>query len=165
VMFNYQFSLNGLRNEAESLWTVWYPPVAWVSPFGANAWNPQRWIWLEVAGKVYYQFTPQPNGAVEYLMFPLLVVLPVVYWFKRHALALVSWLLLVFSFMPWFLVGFVVRTEANFYVGPSIPFLALGCAYLYSLVPNRKVKYVLAITQLTVGVIFFLYYFPLPFFR
>jgi hypothetical protein len=165
VMVNYQFSLNGLRNDGASLWTVWYPPVAWVSPFGANAFNPQRWIWLEVAGRTYYQFTPQPNGAVEYLMFPLLVVLPVVYWFKRHALALVSWLCVGFSFVPWFIVGFFVRTEANFYVGSSVPFLVLGCAYLYSLIPNRRVKYVLAVAQLVVGVIFFLYYFPIPFFR
>ena len=162
IMVNYQFNLNGLRNKADALWTVWYAPWTWVSPFGANAFNPQRWIWLEVAGKVYYQFTPQPNAAVEYLMFPLLAALPVVYWVRRNALALLSWLCLCFSFLPWLAAGLVVRTEANFYVDASVPFLALGCAYLYSLVPNRKLKYALAITQLAVGAVFFLWYFPVP---
>ena len=162
IVVNYQFNLNGLRNKADALWTVWYPPVAWVSPFGANAWNPQRWIWLTVGGKLYYQFTPQPNGAVEYLMFPLLVLLPAAYWFKRNALALVSWLCLCFSFLPWLLVGFFVRTEANFYVDASVPFLCLGCAYLYSLIRSRRLRWSLALIQLALGVIFFLVYFPIP---
>ena len=165
IMINYQFNLNGLRNDSASQWTGWYAPWSWVSPFGENAFVPQRWIWLEVGGRVYYQFTPQPNVAVEYLMFPLLAVLPVLYWFRRNGLALLSWLCLGFSFVPWLLVGLVVRTEANFYVDSSVPFLALGCAYLYSLIPNRKLKYGLAITQLAVGLVCFLYYFPLPLFR
>jgi hypothetical protein len=165
IMVNYQFNLNGLRNDSVSLWTGWYPPVAWVSPFGENALNPQRWIWLTVGGRVYYEFLPQPNWVVEYLMFPLLVLLPVAYWFKRNGLALLSWLCLWFSFVPWLLVGFFVRTEANFYVGASVPFLALGCVYLYSLIPNRKLKYALAFTQLAVGLLCYLYYFPLPILR
>jgi len=164
IMAKYQFSLNGLRNEPSSLWTTWYPPVSWVSPFGANAFNPQRWIWLEVGGRVYYQFAPQPNGAVEYLMFPLLCLLPVAYWIKRNSIALLSWLCLCFGFLPWFIVGFFVRTEANFYVGASVPFLAVGCAYLYSLIKSRKLKYGLAFTQLAVGLVFFLWYFPIPLF-
>jgi 4-amino-4-deoxy-L-arabinose transferase-like glycosyltransferase len=165
IMVNYQFNLNGLRNESVSLWTGWYPPVAWVSPFGENALNPQRWIWLTVEGRTYYEFMPQPNWAVEYLMFPLLVVLPVAYWLKRNSLALISWLCLVFGFGPWLLVGFFVRTEANFYVGASVPFLALGCVYLYSLIKNRRLKYALAITQLAVGLLCVIYYFPLPLIR
>jgi hypothetical protein len=165
IMVNYQFNLNGLRNESVSLWTGWYAPWVWVSPFGENALFPQRWIWLTVGGKTFYEFIVQPNAAVEYLMFPLLVALPVMYWFKRNSLALLSWLCMGFSFVPWLVVGFFVRTEANFYVGASVPFLALGCAYLYSLIPNRRLKYALAITQLGVGVLWFIYYFPIPLIR
>jgi hypothetical protein len=144
--------------------SAWYPPVAWVSPFGENAWVPLRWIWLTVGDKTYYSWMCQPNAAVEYLMFPLLFALPVVYWFKRNAVALLSWLWIGFSFLPWFIVGFFVRTEANFYVVYSIPFLVIGCAYLYSLVKNRKLRWGLAFAQLGVGLIFFLVYFPIPLF-
>lgn len=163
VMFEYQLKLNVVVR-ATDFYSAWYPPISWVSPFGENAWVPLRWIWLSVGDRMFYNWQLQPNAAVEYLMFPLLFVLPVVYWFKRNAIALVSWLWLAFNFLPWLLVGFFVRTEANFYVALSAPFLAIGAVYLYSLIKNRKLKYGLAVTQLAIGLIFFLWYFPIPLF-
>ena len=165
IWIQYQFSLNGLRNTPDTAqWTAWYPPVAWVSPFGENAFNPQRWIWLSVGGRMFYNFQLQPNIAVEYLMFPLLVVLPVAYWVKRSGVALLSWLCVGFTFLPWLVAGFFVRTQANFYVGYSVPFLAVGCAYLYSLIGSRRLKYGLAFVQLAVGLLWFMLYFPVPLF-
>ena len=162
IMAVYQFKLNGLRNATGSKWAAWYPPISWVSPFGANAFNPLKWIWLSVGNKVYYSFMLQPNAGVEYLMFPLLVLLPVAYWVRREGVALLCWLLLVFTFLPWFIVGFFVRTEANFYLAASIPFLCVGSAYLYTFIKNRKLKYALALTQLAVAILWFVIYFPIP---
>jgi hypothetical protein len=57
-----------------------------------------------------------------------------------------------------------VKTEGNFYVVYAVPFLAIGCAYGYSLIENRKLKYSLAIIQLAVGLAWFLFYFPVRLF-
>jgi hypothetical protein len=146
LMVVYQLKLNGVVRAASSY--AWYPPVAWVSPFGVNAFNPLRWIWLSVGGRLVYAWFSQPNAAVEYLMFPLLMALPVAYVVKKNAVALLSWLWIACSFLPWFVAGFFVRTEGNFYVVYSVPFLAIGCAYGYSLIGNRKLKYSLAMLLL-----------------
>jgi 4-amino-4-deoxy-L-arabinose transferase-like glycosyltransferase len=162
LMVVYQLKLNGLRGPTSD---KWYPPLAWVSPFGANAWNPLRWIWLQVGGKMIYAWLAQPSPAVEYLTFPLLALLPVAWWIRRNSFALLCWLWIGFNYLPWFIVGFFVRTEANFYISFSVPFLALGSAYLYSFIRNRKLKYGLAATQIIVGVVWFLIYFPIPLLR
>jgi dolichyl-phosphate-mannose-protein mannosyltransferase len=162
LMIVWQLNLNGVR--APSL-TQWYPPVSWVSPFGENAFNPLRWLWgMDNAGNYIFNFRGQSSIVVEYLMFPLLALLPLLYWLKRQKVALLSWLWISATFLPWLLAGFFVRTEANFYVMYSVPFLAVGCGYLYSLIKNRKLKYGLALIQLTVGLVWLLYYFPLPLF-
>ena len=83
---------------------------------------------------------------------------------KKNAVALISWLWLACSFLPWLIAGFFVKTEGNFYVVYSVPFLAIGCAYGYSLIGNRRLKYALAIAQLAVGLVWFLYYFPVRLF-
>jgi len=165
IWIQYQFNLNGMRNLPDGSWAAWYPPVSWVSPFGENAFNPLKLIWLEVGGREFYAFLLQPNVAVEYLMFPLLVLLPVAYWVKRNGVALLCWLGLSLTFLPWLAAGFFVRTQANFYVGYSVPFLAVGCAYLYGFIHSRRLRYGLAFAQVAVGLVWFLYYFPLPLFR
>jgi hypothetical protein len=163
VMLQYQLKLNGVVRNASSY--PWVAPWSWVSPFGVNAFEPTKWIWLSVGGRTIYAWLSQPNVVVEYLMFPLLITLPILYWVKRNSVALLSWLWISFSFLPWLIAGLFVKTEGNFYIVYSVPFLAIGCTYLYSLIPNRKLKYALAFTQLSVGLLCFLYYFPLPLLR
>jgi predicted membrane-bound dolichyl-phosphate-mannose-protein mannosyltransferase len=162
LMIVWQLNLNGVR--APDL-TQWYPPLSWVSPFGENAFNPLRWLWgMDTAGHYIFNFRGQVSVVVEYLTFPLLALLPIVYWLKRSKVALLSWLWVGATFLPWLLAGFFVRTEANFYIMYAVPFLAVGCGYLYTLLKNRKLKYGLALTQLVVGLVWLLYYFPLPLF-
>ncbi len=162
LMVVWQLNLNGER--APNL-SQWYPPVSWVTPFGANALNPLSWLWgQDMAGHFLFNFRAASSPVVEYLMFPLLFALPVVFAKWRSDVALLSWLWVAASFLPWFLVGFVVLMEGNFYIVYSVPFLAIGCGYMYSLIKRRWLRYGLAVTQLAVGLAFFLYYFPLPLF-
>jgi 4-amino-4-deoxy-L-arabinose transferase-like glycosyltransferase len=159
VVVAYQLKLNGVVRASTEY--PWYAPWTWVTPFGENALVPLKWISWENG----WAWRCQPNAAVEYLMFPLLAILPVAYWIKRNSVALLSWLWISFSFLPWLVAGLFVRTEANFYVVYSVPFLAIGCAYLYSRIGNRKLRYGLAVSQLAVAAGFFLYYYPIsPFF-
>lgn len=162
LMVVWQLNLNHIRAPNA---THWYPPISWVTPFGNNALHPLSWVWFQSGNRMVYDWVAQPNPMVEYLMFPLLFILPLLYWKRREGLALLSWLWIAASYLPWFVTGFFVRTEANFYVIYSVPFLAIGSAYLYTFIKNRKLKYGLAITQLLVGLVFFLYFFPLPIFR
>ncbi|MFA5366104.1 MAG: glycosyltransferase family 39 protein [Candidatus Bathyarchaeia archaeon] len=160
LMVVWQLNLNGVRAPDVS---AWYPPLGWVSPFGENAFNSLRWLWgMDAAGNYLFNFRGQTSVVVEYLMFPLLAVLPVVYWVKRHGVALLSWLWIAAAFLPWLIAGVFVRIEGNFYVVYSVPFLAIGCAYLYSLIGNRKLRYGLAFAQLAVGLFWFLTFFPVP---
>ena len=161
LMILYQVKLNGERATNAS---NWYPPIAWVTPFGANAWNPWKWMWV-TQGHITYNWVAQPNPSVEYWMFPLLFMLPLLYWLKRNILAVLSWIWIAICYLPWFAAGFFVMTQANFYVIFSIPFLTIGFAYLYTFIMDRRLKYGLAITQLIIGIIWFLYYFPIPLFR
>ena len=162
LMVVWQLNLNGVRAPALS---GWYPPLGWVSPFGENAFNPLSWLWgRDAVGNLLFSFRAMPSPVVEYLTFPLLAVLPIAYWVKRNGVALLSWLWIAATFLPWLLAGLFVRMEGNFYVVYAVPFLALGCGYLYTLIKNRKLRYGLAISQLAVGLVWFLIYFPIPLF-
>ena len=162
LMVVWQLNLNGVRAPVSSMW---FPPLGWVSPFGANALNPLSWLWgKDVAGNLLFSFRCVSSPFVEWLTFPLLAALPVVWWFKKNSAALLCWLWVGASFLPWLLAGFFVRMEANFYIGFAVPFIALGCGCLYSQIKSRRLKYALAITQLVGGIVFFLLYFPIPLF-
>jgi 4-amino-4-deoxy-L-arabinose transferase-like glycosyltransferase len=162
VVISYQLKLNGVVRAASDF--AWYAPWTWVSPFGENALVPLRWVWLESGGRMIYCWSCQSSWAIEYLTFPLLAVLPVAYWVKRHNLALLSWLWIAFSYLPWLIAGLAVKTEANFYIVYAVPFLAIGCAYLYSQIKNRKLRWSLACTQLAIALGCFIYYFPISLF-
>jgi 4-amino-4-deoxy-L-arabinose transferase-like glycosyltransferase len=136
----------------------WYPPISWVTPFGVNAWNPLTLFSLYRGNTLIATWGLQPNVAIEYFMFPLLIILPILYWKRKESLALLSWLWLAFTYLPWLFMGFFVKTEINTYIVYSVPFLAIGSAYLWTTLSNKKLKYVLAITQFTVGLIWFIYY-------
>jgi 4-amino-4-deoxy-L-arabinose transferase-like glycosyltransferase len=162
VVISYQLKLNGVVRAASDY--AWYAPWTWVSPFGENALVPLKWVWLESGGRMVYCWSCQSSWAVEYLTFPLLAVLPVMYWVRRNGIALLSWLWIAFSFLPWLIAGLFVKTEANFYIVYSVPFLAIGCAYFYSKIGNRKLRWSLVITQMAVAAICYIYYFPLSLF-
>jgi predicted membrane-bound dolichyl-phosphate-mannose-protein mannosyltransferase len=133
-MVMYQLSLHTLAVPVKS----WFPPYGWVSPFGNNA---------------LYQGLIQPSVAVEYFMFPLLILLPILYWKRREALALLTWLGLAFTYLPWFIAGLYTHIILNFYVVYSVPFLAIGSAYLWSTVKDRRLKCVCASIQLCAGIL------------
>src|SRR5208282_4708018 len=101
-MVQYQLSLHTLVVPLKS----WFPPYGWVTPFGNNA----------IQGSGFCLTLLQPSAAVEYFMFPLLVALPVLYWKRREAVALLTWLGLAFTYLPWFIAGLSTRIILNFYV-------------------------------------------------
>ena len=54
----YQLRLNGIRSPISS---DYYPAIGWVTPFGANSFNPQTWCIGIVNGKTLVQWVTQPN--------------------------------------------------------------------------------------------------------
>ena len=98
-------------------------------------------------------------------MFPLLAVLPFFVWKRQGVLAKFVWLWLACTFLPWLFASVFVRMEANFYVVYSVPALALGAAYLYSLLKCSRMRYLLALLHLVGAGGMFLYYFPYILFR
>lgn len=160
LVVNYQLHLNGLRGGSD-VYSVW----SWVTPFDHNSFNPLAWYWATYQNGFSVAWLAQPNPAVEYLMFPLLGALVFLWQKGRGKCVSLCWLWLVCSFGPWFIANFFVHLEGNFYVVYSLPALAVGCAYLYSLVRSSRLRWGLALTQLSVGVLFFLYYFPVPILR
>ena len=137
---------------------AYYPPISWVTPFGNNAWNPMQLFSWQIHGKLFASWVIQPNAAVEYLTFPLLIALPILYWKHKQTLALLSWLWIATTYLPWLTIGFFVKPEVNYYITYSVPFLAIGSTYLWTTTKNRKLKYALATTQLTLGITWFIYY-------
>ena len=156
-MIKYQITLNGSRAPIPARW---YPPISWVSPFGHNALNPMGFIAWKITGtsKIIALWVLQPNIAIEYFMLPLLILLPILYWKRKSILAFLSWVWLALCYLPWFFAGFFVKTEGNFYIVYSVPFLCIGSVYLWTLISNKRLKYALATTQFIVGLAFFIYY-------
>lgn len=138
-MVQYQLRLHTLAVPVKS----WFPPVGWVSPFGNNS---------------LFQGLIQPSISVEYFMFPLLAALPILYWKRRGALALLTWMWLAICYLPWFFAGLYTHIILNFYVVYSVPFLAIGSAYLWSTVKDKRLKYACASIQLAVGVLWLVYF-------
>jgi hypothetical protein len=142
-----------------------YSVYSWVTPFDVNSFKPLAWYWAVYPSGFHLEWLAQPNPAIEYLMFPMLVLLPL-FWLKRKdSVASMCWLWLLCSFGPWFIADFFVRFEANFYIVYSLPALAIGCAYIYSMVKARKLRVGLAFTHLIFGMLIFFYYFPIPLLR
>ncbi len=160
----YQLSLNSVRNPNA---TAYYPPLAWVTPLGANAFNPLAWYWGSTSAdsKPIFQWLSQPNPLVEYTMFPLLFALPYLYRKTKQVMSLLLELWLATSFLPWFIAGFFVRMEANFYIAYSVPALALGTTYLLTKIKNNRTRQIAGLTYLVLSAIFFIYYFPINIFR
>lgn len=136
----------------------WYPPISWVTPFGHNAWNPLILLSWFRGETLVAKWGAQPNIAIEYFMFPLLVLLPILYWKRKKTLALLSWFWITVTYVPWLIAGFFFKTEINTYIVYSVPFLAIGSTYLWTTIQNRKLKYTLATIQFSLGLVWFLYY-------
>lgn len=139
----------------------WYPPISWVTPFGNNALTPMTLLLWYRGDSLIARWVIQPNPAIEYFMLPLLIILPILYRKRKEALSLLSWLWLSITYLPWFAVGFFIKTEINSYIIYSVPFLAIGSTYLWTTIKNRKLKYTLAMLQFAIGLIWFIYYFAI----
>ena len=55
--------------------------------------------------------------------------------------------------------------ESPFYIDSSVPFLALGITYLLTKIKNKKTRRTTMILYLFAAAAFFIYYFPLNFWR
>jgi 4-amino-4-deoxy-L-arabinose transferase-like glycosyltransferase len=158
----YQFRLNSVRilNPYPP-----FPPIGWVTPFGANALNPQLWAIGYSGTHPIVQWLMQPNPFVEYTMFPLLIALPILYRKLKENIPLLLTLLLGFAYLPWLVAGFFFKMESPFYIDSSVPFLALGATYLFTQIKHGKRRRILMMTYLIAATAFFIYYFPLNFWR
>ena len=158
----YQFRLNSVRIDNPY---PPFPPIGWVTPFGANALNPQLWA-IGYSGKQpIVQWLMTPNPFIEYTMFPLLITLPILYRKIKQNISLLLWLMLAFAYLPWLAGGFFFKMESPFYIDSSVPALVLGTTYLMSKIRNDKVRRTTMTLYLIGSLSFFIYYFPLNFWR
>jgi hypothetical protein len=158
----YQFRLNSLRGANPY---PPYPPIGWVTPFGANALNPQLWA-IGYSGKqAIVQWLMTPNPLIEYTMIPLLFALPYLYRKAKQNTALLLWLTLVFTYLPWLIAGFFFKMESPFYIDSSVPALALGITYLLTQIKNTPIRRTVGLLYLIASASFFIYYFPVNFWR
>ena len=158
----YQFRLNSGRilNPIPA-----YPPIGWVTPFGLNALNPQLWA-IGYSGKqTIVQWLMQPNPFIEYTMFPLLFALAYLYRKTKQNIPLLLWLTLAFTYLPWLVAGIFFKVESPFYIYSSVPFLALGTTYMLTRIKNKRTRRTAMLLYFTASLTFFIYFFPLNFWR
>ena len=158
----YQFRLNSARilNPYPP-----YPPIGWVTPFGANALNPQLWAIGYSGPHPIVQWLMTPNPFIEYAMFPLLVALPLLYRKTKNNMALLLTLILAFAYLPWLAAGFFFKMESPFYIDSSVPALVLGITYVITQIKNQRNRRIIGLTYLIASASFFIYFFPLNFWR
>ena len=158
----YQFRLNSVRiaNPYPP-----FPPIGWVTPFGANALNPQLWAIGYLGTRPIVQWLMQPNPMIEYTMFPLLVALPILYRKLKENISLLLWLTLAFTYLPWLTAGLFFKMESPFYIDSSVPALALGITYLLTKIKQTKTRRTIGLIYLLAAAAFFIYYFPINFWR
>jgi 4-amino-4-deoxy-L-arabinose transferase-like glycosyltransferase len=158
----YQFRLNSFRGATSY---PPYPPIGWITPFGANALNYQLWA-IGYSGKQHIvQWLMTPNPFIEYTMLPLLVGLPILYRKLKNNIALLLTLILAFSYLPWLAAGFFFKMESPFYIDSSVPALALGTTFLFTQIKNPRTRRTTMILYLIGSTSFFIYFFPLNFWR
>ena len=158
----YQFRLNSQRilNPYPA-----YPPIGWVTPFGLNALNPQLWA-IGYSGKqTIVQWLMQPNPFIEYTMVPLLFALAYLYRKAKQNIPLLLWLTLAFTYLPWLAAGTFFKMESPFYIDSAVPFLALGITYILTQIKNKQARRTAMLLYFTASLSFFIYYFPLTFWR
>jgi 4-amino-4-deoxy-L-arabinose transferase-like glycosyltransferase len=158
----YQFRLNSIRilNPYPP-----YPPIGWVSPFGANALNPQLWAIGYSGTHPIVQWLMQPNPMIEYAMFPLLFGLSYIYYKTKANASLMLTLILGFAYLPWLIAGLFFKMESPFYIDSSVPALALGITYLLTRIQKQKTRRLAMILYFIGSASFFIYYFPINFWR
>jgi 4-amino-4-deoxy-L-arabinose transferase-like glycosyltransferase len=159
AVITYQRTLNNLRAPNPN---QYYPPLSWTTPFAHNSWNPLSWYWAKTqTGKQIANWQAQPNPLIEYTMFPLLAALPYFAWKRKDSKLWLLWLWTATTYLPWLIAGFLVRMEANFYIVYSLPTLAIGTSYIFSLITNQKLKWMLATGYFVAASLAFLAYFPI----
>jgi 4-amino-4-deoxy-L-arabinose transferase-like glycosyltransferase len=158
----YQFRLNSLRGTNPY---PPYPPIGWVTPFGANALNPQLWAIGYSGTQPIVQWLMATNPFTEYTMIPLLITLPILYRKLKQNITLLITLILAFAYLPWLTAGLFFKMESPFYIDSSVPFLALGTTYILTKIKNKKTRRTIMTLYLIGSASIFLYYFPLNFWR
>jgi 4-amino-4-deoxy-L-arabinose transferase-like glycosyltransferase len=158
----YQFRLNSFRGANPY---PPYPPIGWVTPFGANALNYQLWAIGYSGTQPLVQWLMAPNPFIEYAMFPLLIALPILYHKIGHNITLLLTLILAFAYLPWLTAGLFFKMESPFYIDSAVPFLALGITYLLTKIQNTRTRRTTMSLYFIASASFFTYYFPLNFWR
>jgi 4-amino-4-deoxy-L-arabinose transferase-like glycosyltransferase len=158
----YQFKLNSQRilNPYPA-----YPPIGWITPFGANALNYQLWAIGYSGIHPIVQWLMTPNPLIEYTMIPLLITLPIMYRKLKENISLLLWLTLICTYIPWLIAGCFFKMESPFYIDSATPILALAITYMLTKIKNKKTRRTTMILYFTASTIFFIYYFPLNFWR
>ena len=98
-------------------------------------------------------------------MFPLLVALPILYRKTKENMALLLTLILGFAYLPWLIAGFAFKMESPFYIDSSVPALALGITYVMTQIKIKRARRIIGLIYLIGSASFFLYYFPINFWR
>ena len=158
----YQFKLNSQRilNPYPA-----YPPIGWVTPFGAHALNYQLWAIGYSGSHPIVQWLMTPNPFIEYTMFPLLVALPIMYHKTKENIPLLLWLTLSFTYIPWLIAGCFFKMESPFYIDSAVPILALAITYMLTKIKKQRTRRTIMILYFLASATFFIYYFPLNFWR
>ena len=158
----YQFKLNSQRilNPYPA-----YPPIGWITPFGANALNYQLWAIGYSGTHPIVQWLMTPNPFIEYTMAPLIVALPIMYRKLKQNIPLLLWLTLLSTYIPWLIAGFFFKLESPFYIDSAVPILALGITYLLTKIKTQRTRRTAMILYFIASATFFIYYFPLNFWR
>jgi len=158
----YQFRLNSVR--VDNPYPP-FPPIGWATPFGLNALNPQLWAIGYSGTHPIVQWLMTTNPFIEYTMFPLLVALPILYRKTKENMALLLTLILGFAYLPWLIAGFAFKMESPFYIDSSVPALALGITYVMTQIKTKRTRRIIGLIYLISSASFFLYYFPINFWR
>jgi dolichyl-phosphate-mannose--protein O-mannosyl transferase len=106
-------------------------------------------------------YVAQANPALWYGIWP--VIIGLAYAFTRKIETATSLLItsgIALNYVPWVALSMLVRRIGfNYYMIWTLPFIALGLAFVYSLLPNKWGSKVLTL-NIMIALAFFLFFFP-----
>lgn len=169
-----QFALNyftGLVPAIETAEKDLRQPWTWILPIGNIFNSPVYFGVVTTTGTVsksIIAWTSQISPFVEYMLVPLFIFSLYMIIRKKDALKQgilsIAWILS--SYMPWLILGlFIQRMTFNYYFIYTIPSLALGIPYMWSVVKSTKVRDTCMILHLILTIVFFFVFFPITIFR
>jgi 4-amino-4-deoxy-L-arabinose transferase-like glycosyltransferase len=162
---------SGLAPNINTTESNFRPPWSWILPIGDIFNSPHYFTIAVTTGTVTKTTVDYVSQITPTVAFMLLPILAVAIWNllrrkeSKFALFFISWI--AATYLPWLLFGiFLQRMTFNYYFIYTIPSLALGIPYFWNNLPfTPTIKKIAILTQLTITVVFFFAFFPIPLFR